>query len=221
MFRSLTLVIVTGLPLLAGIAGCSTAPRTQADQMDLQATAQSRLAEATSTDPTLRPVLDRAAGYAIFPEAGRGGLIVGGGYGKGVLYEHGAMVGYCDMTLASAGAEIGGKQFTEIIVFETPTALQNFKSGQFTLRGDASVVALKSGAAANTQFQDGTAVYVYNQEGLMADASIGAQNFRYMPSSEAQPAAARNEPIYRDKTEIKSNLNNGINDNTRNGVNSY
>ena len=166
--------------------------------MDLKSTAQTRLAEATNTDPTLRPVLDSAAGYAVIPEAGRAGLVVGGGYGKGVLYEGGRIVGYCDMTLASAGAEIGGKQFTEIIIFRTPGALQRFKDGQFTFRGDASAVAVKSGAAANTQFQDDTAVYVYNQEGLMADASLGAQSFRYTPSEIAQPAAAHSEDIDRD-----------------------
>lgn len=175
--------------------------------MDIKSSAQSKLAEATSADPTLRPVLNDSAGYAVFPEAGRGGLVVGGGYGKGVLYERGQIVGYCDMTLASAGAEIGGKSFVEIIVFKTPSALQDFKNGQFTLRGDTSAVALTSGAAANTQFQNGTAIYVLSQSGLMADASIGAQSFRYTPAETAEPAAAHKEGVDQN--------------NTRDGVNAY
>lgn len=195
MFRSLTIVLVTGLPLVATV-GCSTAPTSQADKQDLDSSASQKLTQAMSADPTLRPILDRSAGYAIFPNAGRGGFIVGGGYGKGVLYQNGRIAGYCDMSLASAGAEIGGKEFCEIIVFQTPDALQKFKDGQFSVRADASAVALTAGAAANTQFKDNTAVFIYDQQGLMADASVGAQNFRYTPAQSvpaAQPAGGRIE----------------------------
>ena len=183
---------VFALFVVSVCVGCSTAPKTPSDRQALINAADAKLSEATTTDPTLRPVLDSAAGYAVFPEAGRGGVVVGGGYGKGVLYQNQRIIGYCDMSLASAGAELGGKQFTEIIVFKTPNALEKFKQGQFAFRADASAVALKSGAAANTEFKDNTAVYVMSQKGLMVDASLGAQSFTYEPAAEiAQPAGGR------------------------------
>lgn len=192
MIRGILLVTLAGIPV-AGIVGCSTAPKTHADRVDLKATADRSLAEAQQTDPTLRSFLQRSAGYAVFPEAGKGGFIVGGGYGRGVLYERGVMTGYCDMTQGSIGAQIGGQQFTEIVVFETPQALNDFKNGDFTLNAQATAVMLKSGAAANARYSDSVAVFITAQEGAMAEASVGGQQFRFTPASqgEVRPAGGR------------------------------
>jgi lipid-binding SYLF domain-containing protein len=186
--HALVIAAAAGLPFVL-TAGCSTAPETHAEQQNLDSSAVSSLRLAMDADPTLRPVLDRAAGYAVFPAAGEGGLIVGGGYGRGALFEHGQISGYCDMTSGSVGAKIGGQKFSEIIAFQTPETLNKFKNGEFTVSADASAVAIKSGAAANAQFKDNVAVFVYDQKGLMADASVGGQSFRFTPLSTAQQAA--------------------------------
>ena len=128
-----------------------------------------------------------------FPTVGEGGLVIGGGYGKGVLYEKGQAVGYCDITNLSAGAKIGGQEYSQIIAFETPAPLADFKNGRFTFGADASAVALRDGAAAKTQFRDNVAVFVYDQGGLMADASIGGETFRFTGMETAQKAAGRIE----------------------------
>jgi lipid-binding SYLF domain-containing protein len=151
------------------------------------------LREAYRRDPTLQQTLERSAGYAVFPTVGAGGLIIGGGYGKGVVYEKGQIVGYCDMSSVSAGAKIGGKEYSEIIAFETSRPLAQFKNGQFSFGGDASAVALRGGSAASTQFNDNVAVFVYDQGGLMADASLGGQSFRFTPTDIAQQAASKIE----------------------------
>ena len=124
------LLALAGIPV-AGLVGCSTAPKTSAERLDLKADADRVMAEAQRTDPTLRDFMARSAGYAVFPDAGKGGFIAGGGYGKGVLYEHGVMIGYCDMTQGTFGAQIGGQSFAEILCFETPEKLNQFKDNQF------------------------------------------------------------------------------------------
>lgn len=194
----LSLALLAGVPAVA-IVGCSTAPQSVSGQQDLNHSAQAALNEAFRRDPSLRQTLDRSAGYAVFPTVGQGGLIVGGGYGKGVLYEKGQMTGYCDISSLSAGAKIGGKEFSQIVVFETERPLAEFKNGQFTLGADASAVALRKGVAGSTQFKDNVAVFVYDQGGLMADASIGGQSFRFTRMDVAQAAAGhiegKDEPI--------------------------
>ena len=89
----------------------------------------------------------------------------------------------------SGGLKIGGQQYSQMIVFETPGPLANFKNGDFKLSADASAVALRSGAAATATFKDNVQVYIWDQAGLMADASVGAQTFRYTPSDDAAQAA--------------------------------
>lgn len=186
----LTIVLLAGVPAVA-IVGCSTAPRSVSGQQDLRNSSQTALDEAFRRDPSLRAALDRSAGYAVLPTVGKGGFIVGGGYGKGVVYEKGAIVGFCDLSTASIGAKIGGQEFSEIIAFETVKPLAEFKNGRFTVSAEASAVALRDGVAATTPFRDNVAVFVYNQGGLMADASIGGQTFRYTAMDVAQQAAAK------------------------------
>jgi lipid-binding SYLF domain-containing protein len=117
----------------------------------------------------------------VFPTVGKGAVGVGGAYGKGVLYENGTPVGYCDLSQASIGLQLGGQGYTEIIAFENQDALNRFKSGNFAFDAQATAVALKSGAGANAKYANGVAVFTMDEAGLMYEASIGGQKFSYQP----------------------------------------
>ena len=69
----------------------------------------------------------------------------------------------------------------ELIVFEDKAALDRFKSGPIDLAADATAVILTTGAAANARFVDGVAVIVRPLAGAMAEASVGAQQFKFIP----------------------------------------
>lgn len=166
---------------VAGLAGCSTAPKSEAARAEIQDEAATALATAQKNDPTLTPVLNSAAGYAVFPTVGKGAIGVGGAYGRGVLYEGGTMVGYCDLSQASIGLQLGGQAYTEIIAFENKAALDKFKTGNLAFAAQATAVALKSGAGANAKYDDGVAVFTMGESGLMYEASIGGQSFSYQP----------------------------------------
>lgn len=161
------------------LAACSTAPRSAEGRADLQQDAQHALAKAEQRDPTLSACLHDSYGYAVFPKVGKAAAGVGGGYGKGVLYQNGRMVGYCDLSQATVGLQLGGQTYTEIICFDDKNALEQFKKGDLTFDAQASAVALKSGEAKNAHFKDGVAVFTMDQEGLMAEAAIGGQKFSY------------------------------------------
>ena len=162
-------------------AGCSTAPESSADKADLQARAASAVARAKQTDPTIAQRIRAAAGHAVFPRIGKGAAGVGGAYGKGILYEKEELVGYCDMVQATVGAQLGGKTYTEILVFENVAALDHFKAGTFALDAQATAVAVDAGAAANATFAQGVAVFTMGDAGLMFEAAIGGQKFSYEP----------------------------------------
>lgn len=122
-----------------------------------------------------------SAGYVIFPNVGKGGFIVGGASGNGVVYENGTMIGMADLKKLSVGLQAGGQAITEIIFFETEADLEEFKDGDFEFSAEASAVALKSGVAVNAKYRDGVAVFALPKAGLMADASVGGQKFDYKP----------------------------------------
>jgi len=171
--------VAVGILGLLGLAACATAPATEGGKAELRQDSATALSQALANDPSLQPVIRRSAGYAVFPEIGKGAVGIGGAYGKGDLYQNGVVVGYCDMTQASIGLALGGQSYTEIIVFETPAAVETFKNGNFRFNAQATAVALKSGAGANAKFVDGVAVFTMDEAGLMFEASIGGQKFSY------------------------------------------
>ena len=122
-----------------------------------------------------------SAGYVVFPNVGKGGFIIGGASGNGVVYENGIIIGMADLKKLSVGLQAGGQAITEIIFFETEADLAEFKEGDFEFSAEASAVALKSGIAVNAKYRDGVAVFALPKAGLMADASVGGQKFAYKP----------------------------------------
>ena len=161
------------------MAGCKTAPGSVQGKADIESDAAVALAKAQTTDPTLVNIFNSAAGYGVFPSVGKGAAGIGGAYGKGVLYERGIAVGYCDLSQASIGLQLGGQSYTEIIAFETKQAVETFKQGNFRFDAQATAVALKSGAGANAKFTNGVAVFTMDEAGLMYEASVGGQKFSY------------------------------------------
>ena len=177
--RQLFVAAVSILALLA-MSACQTTPKSEAEREDLKDEVQASLNTFQREDPGIKDFLNHAYGYAVFPSIGKGGLIVGGAYGKGRVYEQGRAVGYADMTQASVGAQIGGETFSEIIAFQTADALNNFKAKKLAFSANASAVAIKSGASAAAKYDNGVAVFTMTKGGLMAEASVGGQKFTYI-----------------------------------------
>ena len=170
--------IVTGLAILSG---CATAPTSREDKAEMSRDVRTALAKAKAQDSSLQAFLDKAYGYAIFPEVGKGAAGVGGAYGKGEVYERGKKIGYCDLSQATIGLALGGQQFTEILAFENKAALDAFKKGELKFAAQATGTALKSGASANAKFTDGVSVLTANEQGFMGEAAVGGQTFSFQP----------------------------------------
>lgn len=174
--------IAIALTLVAGLlVSCTTAPSTPGDRDVLLQQATTAMSEMNREDPGLDELTKKAYGYALFPEVAKGGLVFGGGYGRGVVYEQGQHIGYADLSQASFGLQVGGQTYSELIVFENKAALERLQQGRIELAADASAVILKTGAAANARFVDGFAVFVRPIGGAMAEATVGGQQVTYVP----------------------------------------
>ena len=168
-----------GILSLLALGACDTAPATREGKTEMRRTSADTLAKAEQNDPSLGNVIRDAAGYAVFPSIGKGAVGIGGAYGKGDLYENGVVVGYCDMTQGSIGFQLGGQDYSEILVFKTHDAVDAFKNGNFRFDAQATAVAVKSGEGANAKFANGVAVFTMDEAGLMYEASVGGQKFSY------------------------------------------
>jgi lipid-binding SYLF domain-containing protein len=154
------------------------------DTAKLRSEATQAIAAFKSADPGLSTFFNNAAGSAVFPTVGKGGLIVGGAHGKGVVYEKANVIGQASMTQASVGAQVGGQTFSEVIFFESPQALSDFKEGKFEMSAEVSAVVAAEGASKAAKYKHGVVVFTLPKKGAMVQASIGGQKFKFQPELE-------------------------------------
>ncbi len=138
-------------------------------------------------------------GYAIFPTIGKGGIGIGGAHGKGRVYVGGTHVGDTSMTQLTAGFQLGGQAFSQIIFFEDKRAFDEFTGGNFEFGAQATAVAITAGASVGAsttgssagasggqhdaatvgKYYKGMAIFTVAKGGLMYEATVGGQKFNY------------------------------------------
>ncbi|MBI5395316.1 MAG: hypothetical protein HZA91_08485 [Verrucomicrobia bacterium] len=143
--------------------------------------AQDVVAMFLKSDPSLKQFFATCAGYAVFPEVTKGAIGIGGAQGGGYVYEKNTLIGKSKLTQVTLGWALGGQSYAELIFFETADALNAFKKSETVLAAQLSAVAAADGAAAKATYKLGLAVFTMTKGGLMFEASIGGQKFRFTP----------------------------------------
>jgi lipid-binding SYLF domain-containing protein len=151
--------------------------------------------------------IDDAYGYAVFPSIGKGGIGIGGAHGKGDVFVGGKKVGKTKMSQITYGLQLGGQVYSQMIFFRDERAFDDFTSGNFEFGAQATAVALTAGAQASTtsggggntssgtdadsskvnaddkeyDSRSGMATFTIAKGGLMYEATLGGQKFKYEP----------------------------------------
>jgi len=147
------------------------------DKLEL-AVAQSIL-KAKEKDPSLQEWFDSAYAYAVFPKVGKGGIGIGGAHGKGIVIHGDSTVGTTSLSQVTVGFQLGGQVYSQFIMFKDQTAFDNFARGNFEMGAQVSAVAITVGASADANYDGGVAVFTIAEGGLMYEASVGGQKFKY------------------------------------------
>ena len=150
----------------------------------------------------VQPFFKNAYGYAVFPTVGKAGIGIGGSYGTGQVYQGGKVTGEVSLIKGSIGWQLGGQAFSQMIFFEDKRSYDEFTSGNFEFDATASAVAITAGvqakagtegasagasagpatgAQAKTSYHKGMVVFTHAKGGLMYEASIGGQKFKFKP----------------------------------------
>ena len=150
----------------------------------------------------VQPFFKNAYGYAVFPTVGKAGIGIGGSYGTGQVYHGGKVAGEVSVVKGSIGWQLGGQAFSQMIFFKDKRAYDEFTSGEFEFDATASAVAITAGAQAKagtegtsagasagpatgkqakTSYHKGMVVFTHIKGGLMYEAAIGGQKFKFEP----------------------------------------
>lgn len=176
--------------LLASASAKEWDPRTQDRQfLDELTEAQNAITAFRLSDPTLSSYFTQAYGFAVFPKIIKGGFVVGGARGRGLVFRGSEPQARVILSQGSVGAQAGAKTYRQIMFFRDQEAYQQFLSGEFKLSAQAQASLASSGAADQTPYNDGVAIFTLSKMGAMAEASVGGQGFRVLPLDWSEAAA--------------------------------
>lgn len=175
--RNLFLLAVIVLPTLTA---CNVAPKSD-DRATFVQEARDGLRAFERQVPGLRRQIAESAGYAVFPGAGQWGIIfTGGSFGRGAVFTaDGTQIGWAAENQFNVGLQAGGQQNRILIVFADSDTLSKFQAGLLTGGVQGMAVGPDQGTTGTSSFQNGLAVYVGGEQGLMAGGMIGMENFKY------------------------------------------
>jgi len=139
------------------------------------------LAEFEQTNPKIKPFIESAHGYAVFPTVAKGAIGIGGAHGDGLVYEKSKLIGTTSLSQVTIGFQLGGQAYRELICFQNKQALDRFKGGNFELDAQASGVAVTAGVSIDAAYEHGVAIFTMAKGGLMFEASVGGQKFSFEP----------------------------------------
>ena len=165
----------------AAFTGCAATRTAEADKDQLFTDVGVAIAQFKEVDPGLELWFDHAYGYVIFPRVEKVAVGVGGAGGQGVVYDQGVSSGNAKLSQGTVGLQLGGQSFREVIFFEDAQTLADFTDGTFELAATINAIAAREGSASKAKYQDGVAVFTMSTGGLMFEASVGGQTFRYAP----------------------------------------
>jgi len=134
-----------------------------------------------------RSIMEKAEGIAVFPSLLRGGIVIGGQRGRGILSVRDKKTGgwsspaFLTITGGSVGAQIGGQAIDLVLVINNQRGLEQLVKNQFKIGADAAVAAGPVGrdASASTDIQMRAQILSYSRaRGLFAGVTLNGSTIR-------------------------------------------
>lgn len=189
-----TLLLVLGLSAV----GCATPKGASfAERRDyVSKMHDDTLAELYAREPIAREKVARAAGHGVFSNIGTNLVLVTTEGGYGVVVDH-ATDERTFMRMAGGGLGIGlgAKDVRLVMIFSTPAALEEFRTGKWTVGADADAAAKAGdqGAEASGTVKTGDVeIYTVTRNGIALSATVGGTRFyrdHYLNEGAPRPAA--------------------------------
>ena len=174
--RSLRLLLTIYIIVMSVFAIAGTNPAVAASAKELDKNARKALADLYAKSPVAKEKGETAKAILVFPGITKGGFIVGGQYGEGVLIKDGKTAGYYNTVAASYGLQIGGQRYGYALFFMTDSMLGYLdKSGGWELGSAPSIVVADKGAAggiSTTSAKADAYAFFFSQKGLMGGLGL-------------------------------------------------
>ena len=155
---------------------------------ELEQSSKSALHELYSDNAKAALVGKKAKAILVFPKIVKGGFMLAGQHGDGVLLVNGKAVAYYNTVAGSYGFQAGVQKFSYAMFFMNDASLNYLrKSGGWEVGSAPSLVVVDTGIAkslSTTTLNKGIYVFFFNQKGLMGGLGLqGTKITQYTPST--------------------------------------
>lgn len=184
--KKIWILFVLLFPLMAPSAAQPAGAKDEVERIDRSAVVLREIMDAPDRNIPQR-LVDRAYCVAVVPSMIKGGFIVGGRYGKGVISCRSKISktwgppSFLTIGGGSFGLQIGGKASDVVLLIMNERGVEKLMASKFTLGGDASAAAGPVGreTAAMTDVQMRAQILTYSRSrGLFAGLSLEGASVR-------------------------------------------
>lgn len=151
-------------------------PAESASAAEINRNAKQALEKLYEDAPSAKILGEKARAILVFPAITKGGFIVGGQYGEGVLLQHGKSMAYYNTVSLSYGLQAGLQKYGYVLFFMTDAAYGYLdRSDGWELGTGPSIVIVDKGAAGSlstTTARSDIYAFFFDQKGLMAGLGL-------------------------------------------------
>ena len=145
-----------------------------ATEMELEA--RRGLRDLYASTPAALALSKTAKGVLVFPSITKGGFIVGGQYGDGVLFENNEVKGFYNTAAASFGLQAGIQKFGYALFLMSDSDLKYLRNSEGWEIGVGPTITIVDVGMANslttTTARSGVYAFFFEQRGLMAGLGL-------------------------------------------------
>jgi len=147
-WRPMAVFLILAFGIGIGLSGTALAkdPSKQEQQAEIRKMAKETLARLYKVQPAAKKAISKSAGYAVFSNFGMKIFFFGSGKGKGLVIDKATKKEtFMKMFEGQVGLGMGAKKFSQVWVFKTKKALNDFINSGWEFGGQATAAA-KSGS---------------------------------------------------------------------------
>lgn len=145
-------------------------------KVELDAEVTGTLQKLYSNQPAAKILGEKAKGVLVFPKIVKGGFLVGGEFGDGVLLINDQTTSYYRTISGSVGFQFGAQLRSQIIMFMTDEALKKFLDSdgwEAGVDGSVAIAEFGAGGAIDTQTSKAPIVgFITDNKGLMYNLTL-------------------------------------------------
>ncbi|MEM8769999.1 MAG: hypothetical protein AAGE43_21395, partial [Pseudomonadota bacterium] len=176
LMRTVVLLALTAMLLF----GCGMKPIDREELAEDKIDGVLKSLAAFRKEEKLAPFFEEAEVIAVYPTSFRGANGVGLAYGSGLVFDREEQpIGYTRMYQLTAGPQIGGQLYRQVLFFKTREVYERFRSSPFEFAGQFNAAATIIGLHSTPSFSGDIALFTQLRGGILLEASFSGHRYTF------------------------------------------